>query len=116
MKAFAYHTVGSKYHEVENMDIKDIAKLIRKELKTWKDAYPNLKVSVRIERYSMGQSIYVNLSGTGLPRYNGITRNMSNLVLQEKVHKITDLYNFNDNDSQSDYHHVNFYAHVRVDE
>jgi conjugative element/phage-associated large polyvalent protein len=42
--------------KMENIDTKDVAKLVRKELKTH---FPRHKFSVRIERYSMGSSINV---------------------------------------------------------
>jgi len=41
---------------MEYMDTKEVAKLVRKELKTH---FPMQKFSVRIERYSMGSSINV---------------------------------------------------------
>jgi len=48
---------GEKFDR--SLDIKDIAKLVRKELK---GKFPASKFSVRIERYSGGQSIYVSLA------------------------------------------------------
>jgi len=41
---------------MEYIDTKEVAKLVRKELKT---QFPHHKFSVRIERYSMGSSINV---------------------------------------------------------
>lgn len=42
--------------KMEYMDTREVAKLVRKELKTH---FPRHKFSVRIERYSMGSSINV---------------------------------------------------------
>ena len=42
--------------KMKNIDTKEMAKLVRKELKTH---FPRHKFSVRIERYSMGSSINV---------------------------------------------------------
>jgi len=41
-----------------SLNIKDIAKLIRQQLKK---EYPKCVFSIRIERYSMGQSLHINL-------------------------------------------------------
>ena len=43
-------------NKMEYMDTKEVAKLVRKELRTH---FPRHKFSVRIERYSMGSSINV---------------------------------------------------------
>lgn len=47
---------GNNYRS--GMDIKDIARAIRKELK---EATPECKWSIRIERYSGGKSLYISL-------------------------------------------------------
>lgn len=47
---------GDKYDD--SLGIKDIAKLIRKELK---EKYPKCKFSVRIQRYAQGQSMSIAL-------------------------------------------------------
>ena len=53
----SYKFTGSKYND--QLGIKDIAKLVRKELK---EKYPKCKFSVRIQRYSGGQSMNVALA------------------------------------------------------
>jgi len=54
MKQLLELTKQEKY----TMDLKDIAKQIKQQLKT---EYPNCIFSVTIERYSMGQSLHVSL-------------------------------------------------------
>jgi len=44
--------------EKYTMDLKDIAKHVKQQLKT---KYPNSVFSVTIDRYSMGQSLHINL-------------------------------------------------------
>lgn len=110
MKKYPYHTVGEKYHEVENLDIKDIAKLVRQDLKTLFKNWPHTTASVRIQRYSMGQSINVYLEGTHMANHSPEGRD-----LKGHVTRILDQYNFNDNDTQSDYHHVNFHSYVKIE-
>jgi hypothetical protein len=50
---------GDKYDP--NLDVKDIAKLVRRDLK---NKFPKCKFSVRIDRYSMGQSIDIRILET----------------------------------------------------
>lgn len=93
------------------MNVRDIAKLIRKDLRA---AMPAIKWSVRIERYSMGQSI--NVEGhTDVPLYvTGHELNANGKVLQDKAEAIVNAYNFDDSDSMNDYFNVNFYGGVRL--
>lgn len=111
MSEHNYHTAGSKYAEVENLDITEIAKLIRKDIK---NELPAIKASVKIERYSMGQSIDV-VAWTDVPIYVvGRDLNSNGQRLYDKLKEIVDAYNFNDSDSMTDYFHVNFYGGVRL--
>lgn len=109
MSKYNYQTVGAKYEEVENMDIKDIAKLVRKDIK---EAFPNTnyKFSVRIERFSMGRSLKVYVNNTGL-----MPRSVQASTIESKIQEIVDQYNFDDSDWLSDYSHVNFYSSVRLE-
>ncbi len=49
--------IGNKYEQFKSMDIKEIAKFIRNDLKQFKDC----KFSVSIQRYSGGRSVHVKL-------------------------------------------------------
>jgi hypothetical protein len=105
--AYQYKTVGTKYEATKDLDIAEVAKLVRKDLK---EAYPRYKFSVRIDRFSMGQSLDVVVSNSGLSRHSDAANG-----LERKVKEIVDAYNFDDSDSMTDYFHVAFYSGVRVE-
>jgi hypothetical protein len=88
---------GSKYEETKDLDIAEVAKLVRKDLAALK--LP-VKPSVRISRYSGGQSLDVHLKMERDPE------------LAKKIRAILNSYNFDESDSQSDYFCVRFYGHV----
>lgn len=109
------------------MDIKDIASNIRKELK---QAYKGYKFSVRLSRYSGGQSLNVTIksvpegtqiissewirefarSGQWPTHINQLTDEMEKV--QEGVEAISNAYNFDKSDISYDYFHVNYYCFV----
>lgn len=123
-------------------DIKEIAKLVRADIAAAIKAgkLPALKVSVRLERYSMGRSLHVTV--TGVPagfrvaneanvkwsaenphlsasfhapeearsRYNEVATRAL-----DTLNSIVAAYNWNRSDTQSDHFDVNFYAHVQFD-
>jgi len=101
-------TVGSKYEQVKNMDIKDIAKLVRADLKK---VYPQYRFSVRIDRFAMGQRMDVVIKDSEFERSG---RTPEARRLENEVLKIVDQYNYDDSDSMSDHFDVNFYTNVRV--
>lgn len=107
MNKYGYHTVGSKYEETENLDIKEIAKLVRKDIKS---AFPTFKFSVTIERYAMGQALHVVAKDTGIDRHTEEGK-----AFVQALRQITDQYNYDDSDTMQDYHHVRFYCHPRID-
>lgn len=88
---------GSKYEETKDLDIAEVAKLVRKDLAALK--LP-VKPSVRISRYSGGQSLDVSVKMERNPE------------VAKKIRAILDSYNFDESDSQSDYFCVRFYGHV----
>lgn len=133
-----YKWKGKAFDRTADLDITEIAKLAREE---YKIEFPEMKWSVRIERYSGGQSI--NAVGTGYPRnpYNkeymdqvkeGKTREeireenwknggRRNFYTEEykkdlaKAEEILSQYRVSDSDGQIDYFSTNFYDHVRID-
>ncbi len=116
------HTIGNKYQEVENLDIKDIAKKIRNNLKKFNDC----KFNVSISRFANGQSLRVilksssNLNNFVLVQYESSPNNTKPSLkmskrLKNEIKSIVDQYNFDDSDYQSDYHHVNFFSHIGID-
>lgn len=104
----SYHTIGINYEETKDLDIKEIAKLVRRDIK---QAYPTFKTSVRIERYSMGQSLNVTIQNT-----DTIRRSEAANAIEKAIKNIVDAYNFDDSDSASDYFHVRFYSHIKVED
>ena len=113
---------GTKYKSKK--DVKEIAKDIRKDIKA---ELPEVKVSVKIERFAGGRSIDVDIkklpneSEIINPEYNFEEPNGQSRYtkkgqgLLDKVQAIVDAYNFDGSDTQSDYFHVNFYGHVNID-
>lgn len=99
--------VGSKYEQVKDMDIKDIAKLVRKDLNEYFKGQ-NYKISVRIERFSMGQAINVFLSNTGIENNIEAKRDT-----KDAVQRILDQYDYDK--SSTDYSEVNFYHNVYIE-
>jgi len=110
-------TTGSKYDI--SRDIKDVAKLVRKDLKV---AMPGTKWSVTISRYSMGQSIQMSLKSIkGVDIVDLVARITDDygtrVVRTAAVHELTEravglahAYNRRDIDSQSDLYNVSFSA------
>ncbi len=126
-----YGTEWKKYKSVENLSRKDIAKLIRKDLKAfWKD----YKFSVVIDSFAGGGAINCeikkapsmcytleykeaikknNFEGLLNREYEKYTKFWNDLV--EKIKEIISQYNFNDSDSMIDYFSCNFYSNVSYD-
>jgi hypothetical protein len=130
-----YKFTGSKFER--GIDVKDIAKLVRTDIKEAikKGELPKgTKVSVRISRFSGGRSISAYIKhlgekgvinpawvkwhdenphgyhGDGPPLY---TATATQAI--KTIEGIMAAYNFDDSDSQVDYFHVNFYGHVEFD-
>lgn len=109
MEKYGKHTVGSKYNQ--ELDIKSIAVLIRADIKA---QLPAVKASVRIERYSLGQAIHIEVK-TQVPVYAyGRTMTEPAKALRAKVQAICDSYNYDDSDVMTDYFNVNFSTHIKL--
>ena len=125
---------GSKYDR--DLDIKDIAKLVRKELATEYPIKEGWKFSVKIDRYAGGQSMDVSIISIPENVYaydaeaydihfqimNGeggawdamkLTDNFKKIL--DDVKAIQDQYNYDNSDTMTDYFDVNFYGHVALD-
>lgn len=131
-------TKGTKYHEVQNCDVAEIAKRIRQDLKAGQKAGQldkSAKFSVKIRRFSGGQSVDVEIVKVDFLAINfeawkvlkasdyteswadhggRLSRKASDLKLD--VEQIVQQYNRADVDSQSDYHNTNFFYHVEFDD
>jgi len=129
---------GSKYDSLKSHDVKDIAKLIRKDIKeaVSRGDIPKGKYSVTIDRFSGGSSIDIRVKGLDgenplNPEYvkwwadnpNGyygecpVDENLTPLgdKVIEALNSIMDAYKRDNSDMMSDYFDVNFYGHVAID-
>ena len=108
------HTVGNKYAEVQNLRVKDIAKLVRQDLKKFKDC----KFSVK----STYNKIDVSLTACdNVLKYFDIWEGYHSKDVKYKddfaksIKDIMNQYNFDNSDSMSDYFHQNFFAFFNKD-
>lgn len=125
-------TQGSKYQATRDLDIAEIAKLVRKDLKAAQAAGElpaDAALSVTIDRYSGGQSLGVVVSGMpdtwtynqpGLepdyaeyvPAHGGMTDEATAVL--RKIEGLVFAYNYDGSDIQSDYFNVRFYSSVKI--
>lgn len=132
---------GSKYKLTENLSTAELSKLIKKELEIEFEGIA--KFSVTSDVYTGGSSINVSMydvsfnpyneqffkafqSGQSIADYEAEHRDNWNRnpdrfneefkATISKVKNITNQYNFDDSDSQSDYFHRGYYDHVNFDE
>ena len=111
--------IGNKYEQVKNLDIKEIAKLVRQDLKKFSDC----KFSVSIERFSGGRSLNVNLvDSSDLKKFTIFKSKYCDHPIvtfepsfENELEGIIDQYNFDKSDIQTDYFHVNFYKELNID-
>lgn len=108
-------TTGSKYDE--HMDLGDVAKAVRADLKlaVAAGAIPsNVKVSVTQEKYSMGQSLNVRVSGfhrTELftcDESGDETRTADQQRMTDQLEQIVDAYRKTTTDRHTDYWNASF--------
>ena len=108
-------TTESKYQEVKNLSVKEIAKLVRKDLKQFNDC----KFSVTSDR----NSITVYLIDSSLDKlasnedYNetGVRFVVFEKQFGNKLKEILDQYNYNNSDIMTDYSDVKFYSYIYRD-
>lgn len=128
---FTPHTIGSKYRQYENATTKEIAKMIRNDLKKFK----GVKFSVRMEHYNCinvriiecsfnpyvdEYNVYLktddlqyyreHFEGRRSKIYNGAGK-----ILLEEVTKVFNAYNYDDSDSMTDYFSTNYYGTAEYD-
>lgn len=126
------YVVGSKYKS--GLDITEIAKLVRADIKAAiaEGSLPKLKTSVRISRYSGGQSLDVCVTDCsvdvindayvafelehGINVYNPERWNTQvGKNIDSRLRSIVEQYNYDRSDAQTDYFDVNFYSEVSWD-
>jgi hypothetical protein len=114
--------IGSKFEK--GQDLKDVAKKVRADLKA---AFgKGWKFGVRISRYSMGQSLSVDVKEAPvqfvelIDQADEYGRDWQALdtwkETEDKIAGIVEAYNRDDSDSMTDYFDVDFYKHVSVRE
>ena len=108
------HTIGSKYREVEDLKVKEIAKLIRQDLKKFKGCKFSVKstynsVNVKLTDCDDVKKYFYIWEGVNQkdPRYID--------TFHKEVKSIMNQYNFDNGDSMSDYWHQNFFALFDLD-
>lgn len=123
---------GGKYQEVKSLTTKDIAKLIRQELK---EQFPDCKFSVTTDYFSGGSSITVALMQAPFEAFTeeGKKKNkdgyhqVNEYYIEEdsylteqakktlqKAQQVMQQYNYSDCDGMIDYFNVNYYTHLEV--
>lgn len=85
---------GTKFKDTKDLNIVEIAKLIRKEIKA---TLPTLRASVVVQKYSMGQSLNITID---------------NKQHKDKVKEIAEQYNFDNSDPMIDYSSNKFFTFV----
>ena len=133
----ARHYVGAKYEATKNLDIAEIAKLVRKDIKAAVKSgdLPKAKYSVKISRYSMGRSITVAVTGlemetANMERHLAEARDRSlrhrgvpvgKLMTEEayeleaKVEALVNAYNFDRSNPMEDYYNSAFAGFVNLE-
>lgn len=127
-------TFGSRYDR--DLDVKEIAKRVRAEIKLAKKAgaLPVGKVSVRIERFSMGQaircevrslapacgSLYFAPAKAEELRENHLPVARKDIWtpvrhrIEDTLTAIVNAYNYDNSDSMTDYFDVNYYTTIEI--
>jgi hypothetical protein len=128
---------GAKYEATRDLDIKEIAKRMRDDIKAL-DLDPAIKVSVKIQRYSGGQSIDIRVTALPLdfpvmsekgaswqkqfpskehraPFHwaDGKSDEIKELIT--RLSRIHGAYNRDNSDSMSDYFCVRYYGNAELD-
>jgi len=135
-----YERSYSEKHEA-GMDIKDIAKAVRADIKAAQKegTLPKMKISVRTERYSGGQSLSVTIKEFPIQILNiwrvKIQKENPNYFIGHicedhpayemytplakkalaKLKEISNAYNYDGSETMVDYFDVNYYEHVGFD-
>ena len=101
---------GSRYQETKDLDIVEVAKLVRADIKAAQKllVLPQANVSVRVERFAGGKAL--RIAFTPIPT----ARDWPTWQVRESVRQITDQYNYSESDMMSDFHATKFYTTVTV--
>lgn len=119
------HTIGTNYEATRDLDIAVVAKLVRRDLKDAKQAGTipaDAKVSVRIQRYSLGQSIDVTIALPDRPARVQVDRDFRGQYVYTPeaetalcaARTVLDAYNYDNSDVLTDYFQNRFSGLVTV--
>lgn len=123
---------GNKHEATKTLDIKEIAALIRTDLVQARmdgELPKGTKFSVRIQRYSGGQSVNVTATVPARVRCTDEETERGRAVhlpkpwltrvavtCEAKIEAIIQAYNYDRSDLMCDHFDTRFYAHVRIEE
>ena len=123
---------GSKYEETKDLNLKEIAKLVRADIKEYCDNQKKLGVTIKItvatQYYSMGQSLNFTIQECNQPLYNE-NWNEDNIgsednyyhspyyyTLKDIIEYIYNQYNYDNSEPQTDYFDSRFHTHISIGE
>ena len=115
-----YGWKGDKYEKTKHLPIKEIAKLIKKDIQK---KFPDIKISVRSKVFSGGQSIRITIKEVPFrvinPKWDQsiyVTRKYTKEgeKLIEEIEKIVNRYRFSDCDPIIDYFHTKLLPNSRI--
>jgi hypothetical protein len=106
---------GTEYQKTKDLPLKEIAKRIKAEIL---QKYPEIKVSVKTDRYSHGCTLKIFITAFPYPLYQeGKICGRENRDYSEKaketlkgIQQIADQYRWDESDPQTDYFANNFYC------
>lgn len=121
--------MGRNYEQVRDMDIKDIAKLVREELKI---KFPKWKFSIKISRFAGGRALDIRVLGVPYNPFGEeaqkqieteeyVNKRSVGFFIREykndfrEIEKAVEQYRMTDSDGMIDYFHTNFYGRVETD-
>jgi hypothetical protein len=116
---YGYKFVGVNYDS--KLETKEIASLIRKELKTRfqeikfsvKSTYNTINIYIVSSPYNYSTLDY-NFNQSDEARKEVKDKNKELLSILDYCTKLLNSYNFDDSDSQSDYFHTNYYGYAEI--
>lgn len=108
--------IGCKYWETRNLDIKEIAKLVRADIKdrTNSGSLPDQKYSVKIERYRGGQSINISTEKGNFKSKVDPDRRFDPAQIRLELQYILDQYNYDGSHGMYDWLDNRFFSDVRL--
>lgn len=109
--------IGTKYEETKTLDITEIAKMVRKDIKAacGEALQPGFKFGVTVKRYSGGRSITVSLKAApaDFKAFDAVGNySDAGMYVRSVLQGILDQYNFDKSDIMTDYFYVRFYSHI----